>query len=1015
MSPETTHPDAQAPPRCPVCGTRTETRLCDVDGYEIWRCSHCATDFVAPMPSESDLRRLYDREAWFEGGEKGGYRNYDQQTEGLLPFFDSLLERIEGESSGRSVLDIGCGYGSHLARAAARGWKCFGVEISEHARKVARERHGDDIFIVESLAKIIPHEFDLILFFDAIEHFPDPLLPLYELFSKGAVTPQTSIVITTPNARSFEAVKDPTRWAYRHPPSHVIFYSAQSFETLFRKLHFSRVAVIGIHPSENGGANDSAGYQDERFPLNDRLAGYAGLLCEAAGSDFKEFMHERYVPGTWSKLAEYEHMPRYLLAQEMAAGLRVLDFGCGTGYGSALLAEKAASVLGVDIDLAALEWARTTHHHARLNFECNGDLGSGLPGAWFDLITCFEVIEHVDQPTQAAMVQSFARLLKPEGKLLISTPNPFNTANYGENPYHLHEMDEQEFLALLRKSFPHVRMLKQWIQPSVVIEPDTPTSHAHERLARDAALTPVAYVAECSQRPLGEGERLLYRDSTVDYVLDSIQKEHHQNELQLHNYQTLERFVNRGLEVAALSKEIEHINRALSEKQSALIAAGEQMQGLYNDLNQRNLEVAARDTELALIKASRLYRLSHTLRNQPLSAKKIAKLGYLGTLLVTPSPIRKRLEAVAGRLKAAAAPKARATSYQVRVRNPIATSGRPRVVHALANFMLGGSSRLVVDLTEHLGHLYEQEVITSYIPDPPAYSGLNVQRFETAHGPSPIAKYLSDLQPAFLHVHYWGACDRPWYENVFAAAEQLRIQVIENVNTPVEPFVASSVERYIFVSDYVRKNFGPAGNHGRTVYPGTDFDHFARKRRLRSGDSVGMVYRLETDKLNAASIEPLLKVAQRCPRAKILIVGGGSLLPVFQTAVADAGLDANFEFAGYVPYDDLPSYYARMRVFVAPVWKESFGQVSPMAMSLGLPVAGYDVGALPEILGSKETLAPLGDRARLADIIVQLLGDAKRCSEIGRRNRERALRYFSVEAMAAHYGQLYEEVRSLVK
>ena len=73
------------------------------------------------------------------------------------------------------------------------------------------------------------------------------------------------------------------------------------------------------------------------------------------------FMHERYVPGTWSKISEYEHLPRYVFARQFAHDAKVLDFGCGTGYGAALLAETANSVLGLDIDPAALEWARHTH------------------------------------------------------------------------------------------------------------------------------------------------------------------------------------------------------------------------------------------------------------------------------------------------------------------------------------------------------------------------------------------------------------------------------------------------------------------------------------------------------------------------------------------------------------------------------------------------------------------------------------------------------------------------------
>lgn len=127
-------------------------------------------------------------------------------------------------------------------------------------------------------------------------------------------------------------------------------------------------------------------------------------------------------------------------------------------------------MVGLDIDVAALAWARETHRHARLQFIQRDDLGAGLPDAAFDLITCFEVIEHVAEPMQKAAVQQFARLLAQGGVLVISTPNPEITAKYGENPYHLREMTEAEFDELLCADFSNIAMLKQWVSPGVLID-----------------------------------------------------------------------------------------------------------------------------------------------------------------------------------------------------------------------------------------------------------------------------------------------------------------------------------------------------------------------------------------------------------------------------------------------------------------------------------------------------------------------------------------------------------------
>ncbi|HSY28934.1 MAG TPA: hypothetical protein VK832_15610, partial [Burkholderiaceae bacterium] len=90
------------------------------------RCTQCAADFVSPAPDESTLRVYYDRADWFEGGERGGYANYDEQTAPQMPFFDAILDSFGTDGADRSVLDIGCGYGTHLDQAYRRGWKCFG-------------------------------------------------------------------------------------------------------------------------------------------------------------------------------------------------------------------------------------------------------------------------------------------------------------------------------------------------------------------------------------------------------------------------------------------------------------------------------------------------------------------------------------------------------------------------------------------------------------------------------------------------------------------------------------------------------------------------------------------------------------------------------------------------------------------------------------------------------------------------------------------------------------------------
>lgn len=360
-----------------------------------------------------------------------------------------------------------------------------------------------------------------------------------------------------------------------------------------------------------------------------------------------------------------------------------------------------------------------------------------------------------------------------------------------------------------------------------------------------------------------------------------------------------------------------------------------------------------------------------------------------------------------------ATPAEKSAAYVVRTPPP-AQGYRPKVVHVIANFMTGGSSRLVVDLIENLGDCYDQSVVTSCIPSPPAYTGLHIDLYRSPADDRPFVDHFSRVKPDFIHVHYWGDCDEKWYAKAVTAAEELGIPVVENINTPIAPFQSPSVRRYVYVSDYVRHVFGRGLDDEITIYPGSDFSHFTRDEPLEGAeDCIGMVYRLERDKLSEQAIAPFIHAVRKRPQTRVLIVGGGSLLEPFRNAVEVEGLTGNFEFTGYVPYEELPDLYRRMAVFVAPVWKESFGQVSPFAMNMYIPVCGYDVGAIGEIIADPSLLAPAGDAERLADIVTRLLNSPEERSAAAANQHARAQSNFSLQAMIHSYRSLYKNMANV--
>jgi SAM-dependent methyltransferase len=159
---------------------------------------------------------------------------------------------------------------------------------------------------------------------------------------------------------------------------------------------------------------------------------------------------ERVIPELQrDELVWAEHLVRYRLAAEFAQGRRVLDAGSGEGYGTAMLASGGArSVTGIDVDEESIAHAR--EHYGPM-FEQADAAKLPFEDASFDLVVCFETIEHLDDDTGA--IREFRRVLTDDGLLLISTPN--RDEYLVENEFHKREYSLEEFDALLAEHFPH--------------------------------------------------------------------------------------------------------------------------------------------------------------------------------------------------------------------------------------------------------------------------------------------------------------------------------------------------------------------------------------------------------------------------------------------------------------------------------------------------------------------------------------------------------------------------------
>ena len=120
-----------------------------------------------------------------------------------------------------------------------------------------------------------------------------------------------------------------------------------------------------------------------------------------------EFTGERVIPGEVDVDLMNEHLARYTFAARLSTGKRVLDAGCGAGYGSAELAHAAHAVVGIDCAAEAVRFARDNYRLPNLQFEQATCRSLPHRDCSFDLVVAFEVAEHAPDPLGLPMSPFF--------------------------------------------------------------------------------------------------------------------------------------------------------------------------------------------------------------------------------------------------------------------------------------------------------------------------------------------------------------------------------------------------------------------------------------------------------------------------------------------------------------------------------------------------------------------------------------------------------------------------------
>lgn len=184
-----------------------------------------------PQPASSDLPNYYESEDYISHTD-----NKRSLFEKVYHFIKrkairdkvSLMEYWSVEKG--SVLDIGSGTGDFLAEAKQQNWKAVGMEPSEKAKALAKQK---GICIIETYPELENHFFDVITMWHVLEHVPDLEFQIKEL--KRLLKPDGVIFIAVPNFKSYDANHYGKFWAAYDVPRHLWHFSKTAMEKLFVK------------------------------------------------------------------------------------------------------------------------------------------------------------------------------------------------------------------------------------------------------------------------------------------------------------------------------------------------------------------------------------------------------------------------------------------------------------------------------------------------------------------------------------------------------------------------------------------------------------------------------------------------------------------------------------------------------------------------------------------------------------------------------------------------------------
>jgi len=254
-APSSHFPDKPARVKCPVCRV-PDSKPCPPGrdrlfglapgSFILFRCKSCGCVFQDPLPDISILGKFYPREYWWSDNTSQasiGVRFFSKLEKAYREFVINdhvrFLTQCARNSSKeeRLLLDIGCGNGTFLNSARARGFKPHGMDASARAVEIAGSQYGIPVRQGEIGSRVWDDcRFDFVTMFHVLEHLPNPRLALE--YARDLLRPGGVLIAQVPNISSLQARLFGPRWYGLDVPRHVINFSPQALSILLEEAGF---------------------------------------------------------------------------------------------------------------------------------------------------------------------------------------------------------------------------------------------------------------------------------------------------------------------------------------------------------------------------------------------------------------------------------------------------------------------------------------------------------------------------------------------------------------------------------------------------------------------------------------------------------------------------------------------------------------------------------------------------------------------------------------------------------